>query len=279
MNSDELDALFEEICKPYSRQEFDLHSESRLIKSWFEITHAHNYDLIDLLDSWADYLDGNGPKPERKLWVMLRPGNNNDNAACARLHDIAGYYAQFDHGNVPRLPIVVYASRSSATLIDRLDDFFYSRHITEANHHIKEFFSLIAYLGEPKMSREEFAAAMRSEIDAFIGECAQYAVELGEHIRKREEELKNGEKVLKVEVVGQPRNKPKKSPAVQEDSAVLHKRDDNSRVIHEINRRHRASSDSYPKIIRSMMSDPVWGARMKNLSEASWKRRALEHKK
>lgn len=208
MNPDDLDALFEEICKPYSKKEFDLHSESRLIKSWFEITHAHNYDLIDLLSAWTKYLDGAGPRPERKLWVMLRPGNNNDNAACARLHDIVGYYSQFDHGNVPRLPIVVYASRSSATLIDRLDDFFYSRHITEAYHHIKEFFSLISYLGKPKMTREEFAASMRREIDAFISECAQYAVELGEHIRKREAGLKDGEKVLKVEVVKP--EKPKK---------------------------------------------------------------------
>ena len=246
MNDDELDALFEEICKPYSKKEFDLHSESRLIKSWFEITHAHNYDLIDLLGSWTKYLDGNGPRPERKLWVMLRPGNNNDNAACARLHDIVGYYSQFDHGKAPRLPIVVFASRSSATLIDRLDDFFYSRHITEAYHHIKEFFSLISYSGKPKMSREEFAASLRSEIDAFIGECAQYAVELGEHIRKREEELKNGEKVLKVKLVKD--EKPKK-PA---NGRGRHTKfmDDQRKIFLEYLQTHPVTR-SYSKIVRA----------------------------
>lgn len=221
MTPDELDALFDELCKPYSKEEYARHSEGRLIKSWFEITHAHNYDLIRLLDAWISYLDGDGPKPERKLWVMLRPGNNNDNAACARLHDITDYFSQYDHGKVPRLPIVVFTSRSSITLIDRLDDFFYSRHITEANHHLKEFFALIAYQGEPKMSRGEFAAAMRGEIDAFIGECAQYAVEIGEYIRKREAELKEGEKVLKVKVIKDDKPKKKSKPHAKQTPFML----------------------------------------------------------
>lgn len=201
MNPEDLEALYEEISKPYSAKEFERHNESRLIKSWFEITHAHNYDLIALLTAWTGYLNGKNPRPERKLWVMLRPGSNNDNAACARLHDIVAYFSQYEHGKVPRLPIIVYTSRSSATLIDRLDDFFYSKHITEANHHLKEFFSLISYQGEPKLSRGEFAAEMRGEIDAFIGECAQYAVELGEFIREKEAAKTQNPEPLKVEIV------------------------------------------------------------------------------
>lgn len=199
LSEEELNELYKEINLPYTQKEFALHSKLRTIKSWLEITHAHNYDLITLLVAWENYLGGIGPKPPRKLWVMLRPGNNNDNAACARLHDIVDYFSQFEHGNLPRLPIVVYASRSSATLINMLDDFFYSRHITEIYHHIKEFFCLIAYEGKAKMTKAEFGAAMRREIDAFISECAQYAVELGEYIRKKESEL--SEKPLKVQIV------------------------------------------------------------------------------
>ena len=35
---------------------------------------------------------------------------------------------------------------------------------------------------------------------------------------------------------------------------AVRKRDDNLRVIHEINKRHRDGCGSYPKIILSMMS-------------------------
>ena len=105
------------------------------------------------------------------------------------------------------------------------------------------------------------------------------ALVLSSRIERCRPEAKSAEKPLKVEVVGQSRSKPRKPPAVQEDSVAVRKRDDNLRVIHEINKRHRDGCGSYPKIIRSMMSDPVWAARMKNRSESSWKRRALESKK
>ncbi len=125
---------------------------------------------------------------------MLRPGKNNDNAACARLHDIADYFAQFDHGHTPLLPILVYCSRSSLTLVNFLDDFFASPHLTEANHHIKEFFTLVSYQGKAQMSREEFRKALFDEINAFISECSEYAKDLTGYMSTRMKEKLEGTK-------------------------------------------------------------------------------------
>ena len=130
---------------------------------------------------------------------------------------------------------------------------------------------------------EKFAAYVNTTFATLISALEDHydktALVLSSRIERCRPEAKSAEKPLKVELVGQSRSKPRKSPAVQEDSVAVRKRDDNSRVIHEINKRHRDGCGSYPKIIRSMMSDPVWAARMKNRSESSWKRRALESKK
>ena len=209
LSEDELDELYKEINRPYTQEEFALHSKLRTIKSWLEITHAHNHDLIALTQDTFRYLFEGGDKPERKLWVMLRPGNNNDNAACARLHDIARFFGRYEHGRTPRFPIVVYASRSSMTLTDRLEELFFHDSLCDVNHHIKEFFCLIAYEGKPKMTQDDFANALMSEADALIAALTSYSKPLAEFTHRREEELKSGAKVLKVKIVKD--EKPKKT--------------------------------------------------------------------
>ena len=130
---------------------------------------------------------------------------------------------------------------------------------------------------------DRFAAYVNATFATLIGALEDHydktALILSSRIENCRPEPKFDEKPLKVEVVGLTRNKPKTSPAVQEDSADIRKRDDNSRVIHEINKRHRNGAGSYPKIIRSMMSDPVWAARMKSRSIGTWKTYALGHKR
>ena len=64
----------------------------------------------------------------------------------------------------------------------------------------------------------------------------------------------------------------------KDDPAVLKRRDDTKRVLAEINRRHKTESRSYPQIIRSMMHDPVWGARMRHRDATSWRSEAIKHK-
>ena len=130
---------------------------------------------------------------------------------------------------------------------------------------------------------EKFATYVNTTFATLISALEDHyektALILSSRIENCRPEPKSVEKPLKVEVIGKSRSKPRKSPAVQEDSAALRKCDDNSRVIHEINKRHRDGAGSYPKIIRSMMSDPVWSARMKSCSAGTWKTYALDHKR
>lgn len=206
LTEDELAALYEkELNTPYTDEELKFHQKLRTIKSWLEITHAHNYDLIDLVYATEEYLFKGGPKPERKLWTMLRPGNNNDNAACARIHDIARFFGQYKHGATPRFPIVIYASRSTLSLVNTLEDFFFHESISDLNHHAKEFFCLIAHEGQCRMSQEEFAKKLMDEGDAFIAAMTEYSKALCKFTHEKEDELKNGEKIKKIMVVKPPK--------------------------------------------------------------------------
>lgn len=201
MTDEELDALYEnELNIPYSDEELKFHQRLRVIKSWLEIAHAHNYDLIHLVFATEEYLFHGGPKPERKLWAMLRPGNNNDNAACARIHDIARFFGQYEHGATPRFPIVIYASRSTLSLVNVLEDFFFHESISDLNHHAKEFFCLIAHEGERRMSREEFARTLKEEGDAFIDAMTEYSKALCKFTHEREAEMREGRKAVLVEI-------------------------------------------------------------------------------
>ena len=202
MTYDEIKELYDkELNTIYTSEELKFHQKERMLKSWFEITHAHNYDLIDLIDATNDYLFNGAPKPQRKLWVMLRPGNNNENAVCARIQSINNYFAQYEHGETPLLPIIAYASKSTRTLITKLDEFHFHKSISDLDHYVKEYFCLVAYQGEPMMNRDEFANKLNELSNAFISSMTEYARDLCEWTHKCEADLKHGEKTIKVEIV------------------------------------------------------------------------------
>lgn len=202
MTYDEIKELYDkELNTIYTSEELKFHQKERMLKSWFEITHAHNYDLIDLIDATNDYLFNGAPKPQRKLWVMLRPGNNNENAVCARIQSINNYFAKYEHGETPLLPIIAYASKSTRTLITKLDEFHFHKSISDLDHYVKEYFCLVAYQGEPMMNRDEFANKLNELSNAFISSMTEYARDLCEWTHKCEADLKHGEKTIKVEIV------------------------------------------------------------------------------
>lgn len=210
MTYDEIKELYDkELNTIYTSEELKFHQKERMLKSWFEITHAHNYDLIDLIDATNDYLFNGAPKPQRKLWVMLRPGNNNENAVCARIQSINNYFAKYEHGETPLLPIIAYASKSTRTLITKLDEFHFHKSISDLDHYVKEYFCLVAYQGEPMMNRDEFANKLNELSNAFISSMTEYARDLCEWTHKCEADLKHGEKTIKVEIVKP--SKPKKT--------------------------------------------------------------------
>lgn len=241
LSKDELDDFYKVAFTPYTEEEFAEYSKDRLIKSYLEITHAHNFELISLVRQWRDYFEGRGEKPTRKLWVLLRPGKNNDNAACSRLVEIANSFSAFEHGSTPYIPIIPLCIRSSISLVNFLDDFYFSPHILEANHHIKEFFTLIAYQGEPQMTKEAFAQQLHAEINAFIHECSCYADALGEYMFARVKEMEKpaSAKPLLVQIVKPETPAPKK--------AAKHRASPNGRG------RHTAFMDEQISTLRSYL--------------------------
>lgn len=211
MTKQEIRELYKkEVNTPYTTEELEFHMCDRRLKSLLEIMHSHNYELIYLAFDTRRYLFEGGPKPEGRLALLLRPGNNNDNAACARIHDIARFFGQYEHGATPRFPIVIYASRSTLSLVNVLEDFFFHESISDLNHHAKEFFCLIAHEGERRMSREEFARTLKEEGDAFIDAMTEYSKALCKFTHEREAEMREGEKTVKVEIVR--KSKPTKVP-------------------------------------------------------------------
>ena len=179
LSEQELDTLYGEVNRPYSPKELTAHLADREVKSALEATHAHNLELIAQVQGWIDFLGGKGPRPENKLWRLLMPGTNDENPACFRLETITEYFARFSHGDTPRMPIVVIASRSTVTLIELLDELNHTGHLDEALSHIKNFFSLISYGGAEKMPQSAFAKRIRGEMAQFIANCTANAKELG----------------------------------------------------------------------------------------------------
>ena len=179
LSEQELDTLYGEVNRPYSPKELTAHLADREVKSALEATHAHNLELIAQVQGWIDFFKGKGPRPENKLWRLLMPGTNEENPACLRFETITEHFAQYGHGDTPRMPIVVITSRSTVTLIELLDELNHTGHLDEALSHIKNFFALITYGGARKMSQTAFAKRIRGEMAQFIANCSANAKELG----------------------------------------------------------------------------------------------------
>ena len=291
LSEQELDTLYGEVNLPYSPKELSAHLADREVKSALEATHAHNLELIAQVQRWIDFFGGKGPRPENKIWRLLMPGANEENPACLRLETITEYFAQYGHGDTPRMPIVVIASRSTVTLIELLDELHHTGHIDEALSHIKNFFALISYGGVRKMSQSAFAKRIRNEMAQFIANCSANAKELGialiERVRSGDDwppkpasaaDVKTAAELIVTALAKSHSEKPqrKRQPDWRKDDpAVLKRRDDTKRALAEIRKRHKATSVSYVKIIDAMRRDPVWGARMRHMSAESWRAKAI----
>ena len=291
LSEQELDTLYGEVNRPYSPKELTAHLADREVKSALEATHAHNLELIAQVQGWIDFFKGKGPRPENKLWRLLMPGTNEENPACLRLETITEHFAQYGHGDTPRMPIVVITSRSTVTLIELLDELHHTGHLDEALSHIKNFFALITYGGAKKMSQSAFAKRIRGEMAQFIANCSANAKELGialiERIRSGDDwppkpasaaDVKTAAELI---VAALAKSRPeipsrKRQPDWRKDDpAVQKRRDDTKRVLAEIRKRHKSTSVSYVKIIDAMRRDPVWGARMRHMSAESWRAKAI----
>ncbi len=190
MTPDELRELMGELNRRYTEEEYALHSRNRPVKTLWEFTHAHNHELIELVKDWEDHLYRGGPKPQLTLSQALRPAHDSVNSACDRLKAITDHYARLGHGGGEVVPIAIYASRSTAELIARLEGLRESAHLAAAAEHSRAWFNLIVYMGDPLMDQKSFAERLNAHKDAFIAACSEHAKELSHFLAVERTELK-----------------------------------------------------------------------------------------
>ena len=197
MNNLEIDKLDGELNTPYSKKELNLHNKCLSIRSDLDRTYLHNLKLINLVSDWEQYVNGKAEQPQFEIVAALRPGNNFDNDACRRLTRIVKFYSAYQHGDCPFLLILVDVIRSTTTLIRRLSKLHYTKHLGNADFHIKEFFALITYRGEAEMTQDEFAAKLKEEIAAFCAAFTEHAQELGIYIDRKINGIKSQSEEIK----------------------------------------------------------------------------------
>jgi len=171
----------EELNKPYTEEEIELHLHHREWKSVMEMIHAHNWQLILLCLEWRDYLKGKCKRPSRKISKYVNPHQSSDiNNACLLIRELILLMCKYGEGNCPQARINTYCSRSTATLIDQLGILKHSKHLTRADCAATKLFKYATYRGDPTMTPDEFRETLYALSRTFAYECAANAEELAD---------------------------------------------------------------------------------------------------
>lgn len=188
MTEKELENQYSDYNRPYNDSELRLHFAHRDFKSTLEIIHAHNFSLLKLVEATRAYLAGTGPKPKEDLCHALVPGKIGNNCATSNLEKLVEIAAEYGPGHVPRLPILLYASRSSVTLTLRLSMMFHDDSIVEAGKEINMIFEMLL-AGEMYYDENDkigYKEELMRKVESFVEYCGKYAVALTGHMRKLE---------------------------------------------------------------------------------------------
>ncbi len=168
---EDCDALLDGALTPYSREEYERFHEYRKIKTLWEYTYAHTFELTDVIHEWLDYTAGKTAKPRNELHLVLRPGETMLNPARLRMNQITAYYAKFEHGAAPNLKVAQLVVKETITLIERMKELNPSKEVADIEFHFREWGLLILYHGPAKMSQGDFSKALRKHCAAFLNAC------------------------------------------------------------------------------------------------------------
>jgi len=183
-SADWLKAYYDELSElnmPYTDDELDVHIHHREWKSVLEMIHAHNWQLIMLALEWTEYLLGHRKRPVKKICKFVNPSQSPDiNNACSFIKELVEMMCKYGEGKCPQARINTYCSRSTATLIDRLERIHHSEHLTRAECAAAKLFKFITYGGEPSVPHDEYCKLLHDLAETFVTECTLNAVELAQ---------------------------------------------------------------------------------------------------
>ena len=177
LTEEQLDELYDTAETPYSPSEterFILNDDAR-VRASLERIHYHNYELIQHACAWRGYLDNKLPRPSSELPRLLMPGRNAENDAITNLELMTDFFSRFPHGATPRFAIFAWVSRSTFTLLDTLAGLHDTEHLQRIRKSFTNMKRLIAYRGEPRLSRDEFAERLATARMDFVSECTNNA--------------------------------------------------------------------------------------------------------
>ena len=185
---DPYDEELSELNRPYSRDELCLHAKDRILKNTLEEMHAHAWTLIRITQEWIDFVNGERSKPKFEIWKYAYPkSKEHPNYACDLLKQLKTIMIDFGQGGCPKLRIGIYASRSTATLIELLSELCPTEHLHRASRTAESIFHWLNYHGCKTLTDEEYAKLISDLCDDFIAACRansdKVEVYIKEHIK------------------------------------------------------------------------------------------------
>lgn len=193
--------------RPYDSGDLEKHRVGRRFRQILQHIHTENWDLIEYIERVIDILENGREGILIDIAQRFIPGEKGTkNPSCYYLQRLAERMIAYGEGGCPKTRVIIYASRSTAMLIECLMRVHPSEHLSKAWRMAKRLFELMIYDGKPTMSREEYATLVKSLAKEFIAACVANADELSPYLcekielrkaeqRKNAEMKKLGEKV------------------------------------------------------------------------------------
>lgn len=183
----------ENLLKPYDQNDLLTHRTGRRFRTVLGHIHSENWDLIDHAVRLNDILEGKRDGLFANIAERFIPSDKpGRNCACTYLKSLRDLVITYGEGKCPKTRVIIYASRSTVTLIDSLMTLHSTPELINAKTLAEKLFTFIAYEGEPTMSPKAYEKVISETIQEFIDLCIANAEKLslflGEQAEKRREE-------------------------------------------------------------------------------------------
>lgn len=171
--------------KPYDGNDLKKHQTGRRFRQILQHIHTENWDLIEHIERIIDIVNEERDGLLVDVAQRFIPGEKGaKNPSCFYLRTLAEKMIDYGEGRCPKTRVVIYASRSTAMLIECLMKIHPTDHLSKAWRMARRLFELMIYDGKPTMTQEEYATLVNSLVKEFVAACVANADELSPYLCK-----------------------------------------------------------------------------------------------
>lgn len=171
--------LMDLVLLPYSQEEFALQCKDWEWNAIFASINAQNFMLINAAHNFTDFIAGNASKPTTPLSALLRPSRNpSANYSDTLLKQLYDLMLRTPYEELPCPESVYFASRSTVTLLDELEQISPTRYLLDAHAAIEHIFNLITHRIAAPTNVSTYHRELTDLFQSFIKSCTQNAKEL-----------------------------------------------------------------------------------------------------